>query len=432
MGRRQRRADAGGRGVAGYAAAGLGRANGAGRSGCNRCRPRPAVGGRAGTGRGGAGSSGRGGTRRGRALASPGAGADRHLRPRRARGGPGAGPAQIRAPAAGPVRNLRPARLAAGDGRNAGTHPRRGRIADVGGELLHRAVRRRPRGAAVPVLRRPVRPLAVRSGRRDPARHHGHQPDRGHAARWQGAPRQFGVGAPGAQDAARYQPGARQRSLAGGADAPGRGGERRDRGAELRPRPQLFGRGPGAAGIRGPAHPHRRRPPPGARGTRAPGRRADPGAAAGQRGAAGGDHRAPAFGAAAAGPVPDQRAVGDGRQPGALPCGRARPRGRPAVCAELLRGDALGRWRAHRVPILGGRARSGPDAARAHQGTDRIRDPQRQRTAGGPRGDRSPGTQRRAGQPRRARAQLAGRAAGSGGSDGRRDCGAEPFAGHPL
>src|SRR3546814_2778932 len=81
------------------------------------------------------------------------------------------------------------------------------------------AVRRHPRDAALPVLRRPARPLRRRPGRGARRRRDGHQPDRGAAAAWPAAVRAIRGNPAQARRAARPQPRAGQRRLAGRADA---------------------------------------------------------------------------------------------------------------------------------------------------------------------------------------------------------------------
>ncbi len=105
-------------------------------------------------------------------------------------------------------------------------HPRRGRRADVRGELLHRAVRRCARQHALPVFRRPARSLRRRS-RRARSRSPTMPNSLTLALLRHGEPLLRAVGrrrASSSASSADDAPRPRQRGLAGRADAPRRTG----------------------------------------------------------------------------------------------------------------------------------------------------------------------------------------------------------------
>ena len=134
-------------------------------------------------------------------------------------------------------------------------------------------------------------------------------------------------------------------------------------------------RGPRAAGLRRPAHPHRARPPPGARGARAPRRGAHPARCS----RANRDLQAEIVERQRAERL--QRALFriaelsiTSETPGALLRRGPRRRRRAAVRAQFLHRAAVRGRRRARVPVLDRRARRRPPGAQARHGPDRVRD----------------------------------------------------------
>ena len=272
--------------------------------------------------------------------------------------------AEIAAPAAGAVRDRRPRRLQRSRCRTCC-----GRIHAVVGGLMYAEnffivlYDEHPRERALPVLRRPARPLRRRTRRsRSPVEDDAQQPDRGAAA-----PRPAAARAVGASCGARWACRGRRRPTARTA----RTGWACRCGATAASAARSWCRAttiPPVSATRtarcSNTSPSTSRPRSTA-GTPACDleRRVYERTLELQQAnlrAAGGNRRAPARREAAARAVPDHRTVGDHRQPGALLCRRACRGRRAAVRAQLLHRAADAGRRADRVPVLRRRTRHQP------------------------------------------------------------------------